>query len=105
MSRASRPFERTRAKSDDVRAVQDNTEQALRDMDGPILNGRLIQNVVLVSGVAKVVSHGLGRSPSWIVCGKTATADIWDEQAQNVTPRRTLRLLSDADVTIQLWVF
>lgn len=71
----------------------------------PLVNGRAIQNVELVTG-ANVVNHKLGRKlQGWLITGINGAASIYDTQASNQLSARTLNLVSNADVTISLWVF
>ena len=71
----------------------------------PIVNGRLIQSVVLTNGTT-TVNHKLGRPlQGWFVVGSNAAATIYDKQATNQMPELTLVLVSNAAVTCNLWVF
>lgn len=102
-----RPFEKTRSSNADVRAVQESTESALLALgDAQITQGRLIKSVSITAGSAARVDHKLGKAPAgWLVVGKSAEATVWDEQAANGTPARTLVLQASANVTVNLWVF
>jgi hypothetical protein len=72
-------------------------------MINPTLNGTLLTNVVLTTGVTNV-NHRLGRPPQgWIVVRKNSNADIW-EPTQNF-PKSFIELQASAPVTISLWVF
>lgn len=85
--------------------IQDNIEQAINELNrSEILAGRLVQNIVIVSGTPKSVDHRLNRKfKGWIVVEKGAEADIWSSVA--TSPEKTLILNSSANVTCSLWVF
>lgn len=72
----------------------------------PLLNGRLIQDVSLVSG-ANIINHGLGRNlQGWIIVGMhNSFLQIYDTQNHNQTPQLTLQLTSNATGNIDLYVF
>jgi hypothetical protein len=99
-----RKFESVHGQELDI--VQDRLEEVLGQFsDAQIVNGQLIKGVELTSGQNNDVNHGLQRSPSYIVCGKDAVATITNDQDGNPFPTRTLRLLTTADVKVDLWVF
>lgn len=86
-------------------------ENLVREALGPIIrsnviDGVLLSGVALKSGQANPVNHGLGRVlQGWIIVGKSSSADIWDSQASNDLPSRTVLLNCSADVTVNLWCF
>lgn len=70
-----------------------------------ILDGILLTNISLTTGLNEV-SHKLGRKiRGWIVVRKRANVDIWDEQDSNKKPGLTLRLQASGAVVADLWVF
>jgi hypothetical protein len=71
----------------------------------PLLQGRLIEGVELVSG-DNTINHLLDRKlRGWVLTGISAAAQIYDKQATNASPQQTLILNSDASCTVALWVF
>lgn len=72
----------------------------------PIVNGKLISNIALVSG-NNVINHGLGRNmQGWFL------VDVYNVSAGPVDVYRTaplnnltLTLNSDAALTVSIWVF
>lgn len=86
--------------------MQTSWAQALNPVIAcPLIQGRLIQNQVLVNGTT-IVNHKLGRKlVGWIVVGINSSASIFDNQASNQTPELTLSLTSNAMATVNLWVF
>ena len=86
--------------------IQENVDAALVPLQrSKILDGILLRNVSLTSGVNEV-SHRLDRRlTGWLVVRQRASANIWDEQDTNVTATKTLRLQASVDVVVDLWVF
>jgi hypothetical protein len=71
----------------------------------PLVNGSQLTNIKLTIG-NNVVNHLLGRKlQGWVVVGNNAVMSLYDTQASNQTPQLTLNLVSDADVTVSLWVY
>lgn len=74
-------------------------------LKAPITQGRQIDGVVLASGTT-MINHRLGEKlRGWVVVGSNGIANIYDQQASNPTPNLTLILISDAIVTVSLWVY
>lgn len=76
----------------------------------PVINnvwvqGTLLTNVQLTTG-ANVVNHKLGKKlQGWVVARKRGMADIYDTQDTNSMPALTLDLVSDSNVSVDLYVF
>lgn len=74
-------------------------------LSNAILKGQQLDGVALISGTT-VVNHRLGRKlQGWMIVGINGAASIYDTQASNQTPDLTLSLVSNAAVTVSLWVF
>lgn len=74
-------------------------------LSNPLVNGRLIQSVVLASG-NNTINHRLSRNlVGWLVVGQTAASSIYDNQATNQMKDKTLILNASAPCTVNLWVF
>lgn len=101
------PFRRTRTEDGDLRQVQDAVGAVFRSLSSKeIIDGQLISGLRITVGTALSVEHKLGRAiTGWAVIGLGANAVVWDSQATNKTPARTLILNASASVTINLWVF
>jgi hypothetical protein len=70
-----------------------------------LVQGQLLTGVTLINGTT-IVNHKLGRKLlGWMVAGKTAFADIHDNQATNQHPELTLSLTANAATIVALWVF
>ena len=105
-------FERVRTQNQELRQVQDNAGAVFKDLaKRSILDGTLLENVVLEQGKSATISHTLGRPlVGWIIVRRNHEAAVWDGQDTNRTPTRTLVLnngLTDplSTMTISLWVF
>jgi hypothetical protein len=71
----------------------------------PLVNGRLLTNIPLVTGT-NVIDHKLGRKlQGWFIVGINGIAEVYDNQAANQTPALTLVLISNAAVSCNVWVF
>lgn len=88
-----------------VTQVQQNISEALSPiLNKEVLGGRLIESVIIVSGTAKRINHGLDRKyKGWIVVDQNANANIWSSVSS--LPEKTLILNSSATVTVSIWVF
>lgn len=74
--------------------------------EASIVNGRHIAGIALTTGGATLVDHKLGRKPlGYIPVLKSADCRIWDNQATNLMPERTLALQTSANVIVSLWVY
>lgn len=68
----------------------------------PILQGRLLTNIILVNG-STYINHGLNRNlTGWFLTDQSALANIYRSKPFNSS---TLTLTSDAAVTVSMWVF
>lgn len=87
--------------------IQDNTQAALDPvLKSPLLNGTLLQNIKLQVSKNNDVDHKLNRNlRGWILVRQRAEATIWDLQDSNNLSKKTLRLRTTADVTVDIWVF
>jgi hypothetical protein len=88
--------------SDELNKVQDNIEYVLGPvLSSAIIDGVLLNDVKLVSGL-NVVDHKLGREPrGWIVVSPQANEQIWSSGQT----RSTLLLNASGPITSSFWVF
>lgn len=100
-------FRKVRTKNDDVQQLQDAVAVVLQDIRSrTLLDGRLVEDVVLAAAQINVVNHLLDRPVrGYHVVRASASANVWDTQDANVTPARSLHLWTSAAVTVSLWVF
>ena len=103
-----RAFKKQDVDNTSLQFIQDNIDDALRGLlvTAPILDGNLIEDIVIVTGTEKLVNHNLGRNLiGWIITRKSASSVVWDSQSTNNNPSTTLALNSSANVTISIWAF
>jgi hypothetical protein len=69
----------------------------------PLLNGTLVENLVVTNGTV-AVGHGLGRTPrGYIVVKRSADVRVWD--ASTAATVNLLHLQANGTATVSLWVF
>ncbi len=74
-------------------------------LNSPALQGRIVKSVRLAIG-ANTINHLLGRNlQGWTLVRKRGAASIYDTQDANTQPALTLTLVSDAVVTVDIYVF
>lgn len=85
--------------------IQNNIKSAITPITSKeIIDGRLIEEVVIVSGTPKQVNTGLNREPNgWLVARLDANSVVWESTSPD--PSNILVLNSSANCTINLWVF
>jgi hypothetical protein len=87
------------------------TDRFNETVDVPILQGRLIENVVIQKEVTTKIRHGLGRKlRGWIVVKNSSTQSLHDQQSDNKNEDQELWLFLDTGgtcdtFTVSLWVF
>lgn len=91
----------------ELNKIQEYVQQSIAPIiKSVILNGVLVKNVKLKTGQDNNINHKLDRNISgWLLCRNRANARVWDNQDQNDLSKKTLRLLCDTDVTVDLWIF
>lgn len=91
----------------ELNKIQEYIDQSISPITkSPIINGVLIKGIKLVAGQDNNINHKLDRNISgWIVVRKRETADVWDLQDVNDLKKKTLRLRTDVDNTVDLWIF
>lgn len=71
----------------------------------PFASSGLLKGIVLTTG-ANTVNHLLGRPlQGWFIVRQRAQASIYDTQDSNPKPGLTLTLVSDANATVDIYVF
>lgn len=107
-------FNKTAISDASTTRFQDNVArifQALLPI--PILNGQLLEDVILIAGNVNRVSHGLDRPyRGWIVVKKrpksvspSTALYFWDTDAPATDKATILQIWTSDDATISLWVF
>jgi hypothetical protein len=92
--------------SKDLLILQTNWAAQINPViDSEINQGIILKNVALINGTT-VVNHKLGRKlQGWFPVRQRALANIYDQQDTNSSSQLTLILVSDAAVTVDLFVF
>lgn len=98
-------FKRVRSSNQEIADLSDSVgdfaDQVVRI---PYLNGVILKDVSLTTGVDNLIGHTLNRAyQGWILTAKSANANVWQEESD--LPDRLLNLRSSANVTISLLVF
>lgn len=71
----------------------------------PILSGQQLKNVLLINGTTQV-NHGLQRTlQGWFIVRQRSAAAIHDNQDNNTMQSLTLTLVSNAAVSVDIWVY
>lgn len=94
-----------RIKDQEVSLALDSIGEVIEQITSKnLLDGRLIEGIVVTAGTVKVVDHGLERGyRGWVVVKQNANSNIW-ESTPNL-PTLQIRLNASVNVTISLWVF
>ena len=100
-------FKKINTDNYELQKVQDSVASAFQTLGmNYMVNGELLKDITLQSGVDNQVQHKLSRVPNgFFVVDKNATADVWQSTTANKIKDRILLLRSSASVTINLWVF
>lgn len=107
MSNSVKSFKKTSFKSDDTTKLQNNIEVALKPiLNSSIIDGVLIQNVILEPSKRNEVLHKLNREPlGYIIVRKRQDARIWDLQDTNTALKQTFTLACSHQVCVDIWFF
>lgn len=95
-----------RGLDDKLLRLQDAVDAAFKKLQSlaSILDGRLLENVV-VTTTATEVPHGLGREPrGWLVVRSSVALSVY-EAAPSAYPTLNLRLTATGTDVVSLWVF
>ena len=85
--------------------IQDAIADTINKLPEFLFNATLIGPVNLVTG-DNVINHGLGVPvQGWVVVKRSSGAVVFDKQASNRIPDKTLILNSSTSVTVSLLVF
>lgn len=88
-----------------VMRIQDAIADTINKLPEFLFNSTLIGPVNLVTG-DNVINHGLGVAvQGWLVVRRSNGAVIFDKQASNRIPEKTLILNAASSVTVSLLVF
>lgn len=104
-----RPVKRIALEDAVTGRAMDEVREVVNDVAAiDILQGKLIEAVVLTGGTTRKIAHGLGRKPrGWIVVKQKGwTSTGYMNEVDHGSKDRELWLLAyGMDPTISLWVF
>lgn len=94
-------------KDSDINRMQDNVVQGIDSLGQvPLIDGVLIENVVLTTGITNHIPHKLQRPLiGWMITRMRANSIVWDSQDAAAQPAQILDLHCSANVTVDIWVF
>lgn len=99
-------FTKVQVDDDTLNRVQDRLRVAIGALTSvPLLDGVLLENVMLTAGSFTPVAHNLTRPwQGYLVISRTANAVVWN-QAPVADAATFLYLQPSATVTVNIWVF
>ena len=92
--------------SKDLSLLQTNWAKELNPLlKNPVSNGTLLPSILLSAGQT-AVNHRLGRKlQGWVISRQRGPAAIYDNQDANPNSSLTLWLVSDTNVSVDIYVF
>jgi len=102
-----RAYRKIRSKVTDLVQVQENIEQTFKSvLSVPLLNGRLLTDIQLITGQTNRVEHKLGRNMiGYIIVRKNAAATIYDTKSSKVADQGFLLLSTSTNTITDIWIF
>ena len=90
----------------EVNQLQSNILSYLNTLgQNALLSGTILTEQALVNG-SNTINHKLDRKlQGWFIIRQRGPASVYDNQDNNTSPNRTLILISDADVSVDIFVF
>lgn len=90
----------------ELNQFQENVASSIDNIGlSPIIDGFVLKDVRLISGDNNI-AHKLDRTLiGWVIIKKNAAATIYDKQDLVLRKELFLRLNSDINVTVDIWVF
>lgn len=86
--------------------IQTNIDAAFKPLlSNPLAGGLHLERVPLLTG-PNIINHTLNQLlRGWMIVRQRGPASVYDVQATNLSPDKTLALVSSADVVVDLYVF
>ena len=86
---------------------QDHIEEVITPvLDAAIIDGVIVEDVILNSSTFTDVKHKLGRKPrGYIVIRKSAAQTVFEEAGDYENRKIFLKLKASGTVTVNLWIF
>lgn len=97
-------FKKALTNNAEINRIQLNIAEFVSPLtSNPMLDGRLIENVVLGT-TETLIEHKLGRAyQGWIIVNKNAAQDVYVSSTS--LPKKHLALTAGGTVTVSIWVF
>ena len=104
---AIRNFERINVTSPEISHLQYRLEETFRPLtSSSVIDGILLEDILLASGVTSKVAHKLGRKLiGWIVVGKNAAQHVYDANSGKTDLDQYIHLTAGGTTTVNVWVF
>ena len=86
---------------------QDHIEEVITPvLNAAIIDGVIVEDVILNSSTFTNVKHKLGRKPrGYIVIRKSAAQTVFEEAGDYENRKLFLKLRASGTVTVNLWIF
>ena len=86
---------------------QDHIEEVITPvLDAAIIDGVIVEDVILNSSTFTNIKHKLGRKPrGYIVIRKSAAQTVFEEAGDYANRKLFLKLKACGAVTVNLWIF
>ena len=86
---------------------QDHIEEVITPvLDAAIIDGVIVEDVILNSSTFTDIKHKLGRKPrGYIVIRKSAAQTVFEEAGDYENRKLFLKLKASGAVTVNLWIF
>jgi hypothetical protein len=89
-----------------INMIQDNVSNIIDPLSSKeILQGQILTKIALTTGTNNVAHKLNRRLLGWFIVRQRASASIYDTQDTNPSPDTFLRLVTSANVTVDLYVF
>ena len=100
-------FKRQNFSNEEVKRLNDNCAVSFDSiLPFPMLSGIIIPNIIMLSGIDKIINHGLGVPyTGWFIIRQNAAASIYESSTVNTLQDLQIILKSSANVTVSLFIF
>lgn len=99
-------YKKIRSENSDIRQIQDAIALVIDQISSKdILDGILVEDISLVSGV-NLVSHKLDRAPKgFIVVARNANQNVWNGVSTRAVSNLNMALQCSGSVKVSIWFF
>lgn len=91
------------SKDTTITQLQNNVEAAVNPIiDKVIVDGILLKNINLTTGIDNIINHKLGRALiGYTIVSKSSNSNIWNTQQGS----KTITLQCSLNTIVNIWVF